>query len=792
MSDQKFSCQGCDRTDLTLTRNGKVRSHAADGKRANEDNPACGMGSEYPVESTGFHTHTFEYGDDNHGHSGSFCDCGMEEPTGPPAAQPLPGERDGEFTRYVEESGDVAPVPPNPFRNPLPGGVWDKDLPHDRNSEDPATAARASAPVQTLPSVKSVRVPDVTGDQGVNAITRPPVPPSADSFLDDADEDAEDAIDGGPSYWPARYDGECTTCFSHFDAGDMIRKLEDGTYEAQQCCGFGNAPRPEVPKSVARTLPVVRGRYKLPDPETGKTVSASRSSKFAEGIADSYMLDQWRHRMILVGVVQDPEILEKVRSGIRDLDPLVAVKQRWDFLNKRAEDAMSAAGGDIRSGKGTTLHKYTEEVDAGTRDLADVPEEYRPDAAAYRLALANCGFRPVKGLIERSVFCREMNVCGTFDRVLECIRTTDVLDLDGRAVTIHEGEFVIGDVKSGDNIKHPWLEILIQEALYAHAVNENGVAVQDEPGGPFRWAPLPDFGVPSVREDVGVVMHIPYGSGECKFYAADLITGWRGAKICRDNRDFWKIELPKVPIATYIVTPDYVLSEPEQPVTVGIDPSGPAGGEALSFSQGPDGTFREMIPGGLPEEPEPESPKNIMEAVHRAKHLVQDARKEIREISEDLGFIKPTAATVKMPGLAPDDEAWDWLFRTASTREQANDAWREAKGAGLPPERIKELVALVHVVDPKPQEPVSGPPEPPVTEPVAETTGSRPVPAGGQDGPPLTLRAHQVTTKAEASAVFREINDKINDMPEDKQTAAREYRDKLVVIMQERLAGRSS
>jgi len=26
---QKFSCQGCDRTDLTLTANGKIRSHAA-------------------------------------------------------------------------------------------------------------------------------------------------------------------------------------------------------------------------------------------------------------------------------------------------------------------------------------------------------------------------------------------------------------------------------------------------------------------------------------------------------------------------------------------------------------------------------------------------------------------------------------------------------------------------------------------------------------------------------------------------------------------------------------------
>lgn len=747
MSYQKYSCQGCDRTDLTLTRNGKIRSHAPNGKRVGPDNLACGKGSEYPKESTEFHTHRFEYADDGHHMPGSFCECGMEEP-----------DDAHELNRALHEEKDRVQVPPNPFRAPLPGGVWDQ-LPHDRN------------------------IPDSVGQDSRPAPAAPPAPQSADDFLDGLDEDAEEAPDHGPSYWPARYDGECSTCFAHFDAGDEIRRLSDGTYEAKECCGYGAEPQPDRPKSVARTLPVVRGRYKLPDPETGKPVSASRSSKFGEGIADSFMLDQWRHRMILVGVVNDPEILEKVRSGIRDLDPLEAVKERRTFLNDQAEKAMKAAGGDIRSGKGTKLHSYTEEVDAGTRELEDVPKEYRPDATAYRLALAECGFRPVKGLIERSVFCREMNVCGTFDRVLECVRTTDVLDLNGRMTTIHEGEFVIGDVKSGDNIKHPWLEILIQEALYAHAINENGVAVQDEPGGPFRWAPLADFGVDKVREDVGVVMHVPYGSGECKFYAADLITGWRGAKICKDNRDFWKIELPKVPIATYVVSDEEPLpvntpltpdayeepgskltdeqweTEPDDHGTVVVHPLG----DEDAFVCACGNRWRT------------EEGANAYD--HERDHCYNEEGKIIAGVPKGI-------------------EWWERAFRSVTTREGANACWREAKDAGIPADEIKRLVSLVQLEDPKPQTAVSRPESSTGDKPVAQTGGSSPAATGGQDGQAeakpealtLTERAHRVTTKAEARAVWTEAKDKIKELPEEKRPAARAYLVKLEGIMQERLA----
>lgn len=777
---KKYSCQGCDRTDLSLTANGKVRSHAADGKRVSPTNPACGRGSDYPRESTEFHTHTFQYGDDGNGHSGSVCTCGMDEDDAPALPEPA-----------------TSPAPPNPFRSPLPGGVWDQ-LPHDR--QDVAKVA-ATPPVR-------------------------PGPTSADDFLDGSDDDLEDAEDHGPSYWEARYDGECVTCFAAFSEGDMIRRVDDG-YEARDCCGFGAVPKPETPKSVARTLPVVRGRYVLPDPETGRPIKASRASKFAEGIADSYALDQWRHRMILVGVVQDPEILDKVASGIRDHEPIKAVKARREFLNDRAEEAMSAAGGDIRSGAGTTLHKYTEEVDAGTRDLADVPKDFRPDATAYRLALAECGFRPVKGLIERSVFSREMQICGTFDRVLECVRTTDVLDLDGRQVTIHEGEYVIGDVKSGDNIEHPWLEILIQEALYAHAINENGVAVAD-PGDitlstGFRWAGLHEFGIREVREDVGIVMHVPYGSGECHFYAADLVTGWRGAEICKANRDFWKIKLPKVPIATYAVTD----VEPGEPV---VDESDDYTAEPITPVDHPqdveDRRDARLHHEGVTEQ---ELRRDLGFEDHYTCHCgeqwsnVETANAYDHDTDScgpdpdlpapmpDRGFTVPTAATVTMPparcahvafigdpethlpvcGQCGEVTTWETLFTSVRDRDEAVRLWSEAKSAGVPSMDLHILGSLVQL-DRKPSAAVSEPVAAPVTELVAETGGSRPPAAQPQDGPSLTERAHAVTTKEEASAVFKEARAKIDTMPEDKKPAAREYLTKLTGIMKERLAGKTS
>lgn len=45
----RHGCRECTRTDLTLTANGRVRSHTADGRRRTPDNPNCSGGSGLPL-----------------------------------------------------------------------------------------------------------------------------------------------------------------------------------------------------------------------------------------------------------------------------------------------------------------------------------------------------------------------------------------------------------------------------------------------------------------------------------------------------------------------------------------------------------------------------------------------------------------------------------------------------------------------------------------------------------------------------------------------------------------------
>jgi hypothetical protein len=130
---------------------------------------------------------------------------------------------------------------------------------------------------------------------------------------------------------------------------------------------------------------------------------------------------------------------------------------------------------------------------------------------------------------------------------------------------------------------------------------------------------------------------------------------------------------------------------------------------------------------------------------------------------------------------------WTEAFKGARTREEANDLWREAKQSGMPADAVKALVSLVKLEDPKAQTAVSRPGSSTGDKPVAEKSPAPETKPQSQDGPTLTQRAHSVTTKAEASAVWGEMNAEIKKLPEEKREAAREYRNKLAKIMADRL-----
>lgn len=734
--DTGHQCRVC-KSPVQLTSNGRVRSHlnrdavpapcpggsdwplGAYPDLDSSDVATAGDGSWKPPESQcvldGI-PHRFEYGDDDNGHEGSFCvGCGIEEP-----------------------------------------------VQHEMTGRD---------------TVKARPVGGQSADDFLGAAkTSPGTGVAADDFLSGGEDDSEDAEDQAPPWFESRHDGSCDSCGLDFDAGARIRADGSGGWEAEDCCGdpieTTREARTEQAKALADRprvaspqLPVRNGRYVAPHPETGKQTKYTRTTTFAETLADSIALDQWKGRMTVLGMGLRKDLVDKARSAVQGgAVPYEVAREHRTFLNGLVEEAKLAAGSKDRARKGTILHKHTQEIDAGRRSLSEVPDEFRPDVAAYLAAMEQAGFRLLPHLIERSVLTGELKVVGTFDRIIEVLRDQEARTLNGRPVQLHKGDHVIGDVKSGASLEFPWPEIEIQLSIYAHAVNENGVAVPEGEGSrtTWRWAPLSEFGAPRVREDVGIVMHMPYGEKQCSLHYADLVEGWRGAKLCKVVREWRKTKFPD--------DPALVVTAPEEP-------SGESVNGAFTHAPAGDHDDSEVLPvnqwASWPDRFRAVKTKaEALTAWRQAKKagLPADRLEELVEIGRTALKAVETY-TVKEP-------SWEEKFRAVTSKAEGSARWREAKEAGLPADRLKELVALVRLE--KPSAPVSGPP----TSPAAGATPSAPPAPPVTEEPPapptLEERAAAVTSRAEASALFQEMKADVDTLGKPRIAA-------VVALMQETL-----
>lgn len=620
---EKHPCSVCDRTDLSLTVNGRIRSHAANGKRPGPDNPHCPGGSAFPKHEHAYNTPdpspTFE-------DSPPLCDvCGEPDPR--------PTQKQVDNALFVGPIGEI-------------------DVPPEVEAEADDVMARARDH-GIRPETKGSRDPS----EGKTPVT------SADSFLGgDAPEEERSA-----NYFEARYDGDCDTCGRHFDAGDEIRSDGSGGWEGKDCCGDDlDEEAEQKPQSTAPQLPVRNGRYRGPDPETGKASAWTRTTTFAEAIADSFALNEWQLRMCVLGLVKRPDLMERVRSIVQAHGPDVPLhalaKLQRQVLNTITEDARLAAGSKERARKGTILHKHSQEIDMGRKGLGDVPEEFRPDATAYVTAMAANGLECIPDLIERSTCVPDYEVAGTFDRVLRVTRTLEPVTLDeGRQVQLHEGEFVIGDVKTGTDLSYAWLEILIQLAVYAMGVTTSGVAVPDRgpQGTPtWRWASLAEFGIDKLRTDVAIVMHVPYGEGRAQMKYADLITGTRGARICRQAIQYRKIKPSEAAIGEYTV-----IQKPKATFVA-------AGDQVKGKVVTPSTDTRELVK---------TAPVRSLTGTPEQIAAQRPAPKTAREIVQ-------AAATT-----------WEEVGALVKTRDEANDVWRKMKEKKIEPDRIARVVKIMKV-----------------------------------------------------------------------------------------------
>jgi len=241
------------------------------------------------------------------------------------------------------------------------------------------------------------------------------------------------------------------------------------------------------------------GRYIIPDPETGEEREWTRATTLAGVLPDRFHLERWGERMVVLGL-----------SKAEDLY-LLAQTTKYedkDRLNKIARDAKDRAASGSRANVGTALHSFTEMVDAG-EPLTVVPSMYRKDVSSYRNAIDQLGGKILA--METIVVNPIVGVAGTFDRVIQ---------------TNMYKKPVIMDIKTGNTVHFGFLEYAVQLSVYANATHQFDTETGEV--HPIEY---------DVDKSVGLLFHMPAGSGKTEVYDLDLTRGWEAAQLAVGVRE---------------------------------------------------------------------------------------------------------------------------------------------------------------------------------------------------------------------------------------------------------------
>jgi hypothetical protein len=389
--------------------------------------------------------------------------------------------------------------------------------------------------------------------------------------------DRLEAADPGPGRVPpviwAAFDGTCSACGADILAGDCIRAsvAEPGTWECEEhndpwkedeVAGpvtdytitsrvvdvmanahgsMGGADLPDQfadPSAPRKKLNVSGqpdadrddyGRYAVKDPATGDyrrfknggIIGITRVTTFVKAAQDTKALNDWGKRNVVIGASRRPDLIARA-------DGMTHAANR-DALDRLVGELETAAGAKVAADIGTQLHEFTERMDAGLVTPDGAPPMFQDSLRLYRDRLAAAGFEAVPGLIERTTMISEWGgVCGTLDRIM-----------------YHRpsGTYVVVDLKTGKGLQDYGLdETYAQEWMYAHGVNQNGIYDWNTKtwGRPQTPENLPML--VKVREDVGLIVHMPVQgpkAGQLFLLRADLARGREYAELCASNRG-WK------------------------------------------------------------------------------------------------------------------------------------------------------------------------------------------------------------------------------------------------------------
>ncbi len=240
------------------------------------------------------------------------------------------------------------------------------------------------------------------------------------------------------------------------------------------------------------------GRPLITPADGGKPVPYTRVSTLAKALDDKTALTKWKQRQTVIGLASRPDLVSVAaacKGDDRKLDEIV-------------ETAMTVAESERAANIGTALHALSEQVDAGV-DLEELPADFRPDLAAYRQAMTGIDILAA----EMFVVCDEVQAAGTFDRL----------------VRLPDGRVVVADLKTGRHEpKYP------HGATQQIAVYSRGHLYDPEKG---RVGHLPTLGI---DQSVGLLIHMPAGTGTCDLYLLDLTVGWGLAQVSVAVRSAFK------------------------------------------------------------------------------------------------------------------------------------------------------------------------------------------------------------------------------------------------------------
>lgn len=235
-----------------------------------------------------------------------------------------------------------------------------------------------------------------------------------------------------------------------------------------------------------------RPRIVLPErkPRGGLIVrSYTRTSGYGKVLDDLNGLMGWKCRMTALGLLEEPGLLEEIRKH-KD-DELFVNSPKFKALVERA---LEAGGANVKSNRGTQVHKLTEFIDQGLSVEGAPPDQLR-DLDAYLLETMWHGLTDLA--IESFVVCDELKVAGTFDRLVE-----------------YKGKRYIADLKTSSSVNYPhsWavqLAVYSRSQLYDFETHER--------------TPL------DVEQDRAILIHLPAGQARCDLYFIDINKGWQAA-----------------------------------------------------------------------------------------------------------------------------------------------------------------------------------------------------------------------------------------------------------------------